>query len=213
MEQREAIVAVVRRGARVLVIQRGPLARLSGYWAPLSGKLEPGETQEEAVVREVHEEVGLRAFPLAKVWESQTEDGTFRLHWWTVEAEEGEVLMHPGEVSDARWVTPREFSRLQPVFEADRVFFDCVLTPRVAVWAVGRCCRPPICFDVRDLHAPVPMSKRPVANYLCAKWPTVLESSPVTSGLAAATGQLSLKVTAGQAGRSWRRRSTTAEAG
>jgi 8-oxo-dGTP pyrophosphatase MutT (NUDIX family) len=127
MEQREAIVAVVRRGARVLVIQRGPLARLSGYWAPLSGKLEPGETQEEAVVREVHEEVGLRAFPLAKVWESQTEDGTFRLHWWTVEAEEGEVLMHPGEVSDARWVTPREFSRLQPVFEADRVFFDCVL--------------------------------------------------------------------------------------
>ena len=127
MEQREAIVAVVRRGARVLVIQRGPLARLSGYWAPLSGKLEPGETQEEAVVREVHEEVGLRVCPVAKVWESQTEDGAFRLHWWTAEAEKGEVLMHPGEVSDVRWVTPREFSRLQPVFEADRVFFDCVL--------------------------------------------------------------------------------------
>ncbi|WKX15859.1 NUDIX domain-containing protein [Streptomyces sp. NL15-2K] len=51
----------------------------------------------------------------------------FRLHWWTAEAEEGEVVMHPGEVSDVRWVTPREFSRPQPVFAADRVFFDRVL--------------------------------------------------------------------------------------
>ncbi|MGW1030170.1 NUDIX domain-containing protein [Streptomyces sp. NPDC002577] len=130
MERREAIVAVVRRGERVLVIQRGPLARLPGYWAPLSGKLEPGETQEEAVVREVHEEVGLRVSRLAKVWESQTEDGAFRLHWWTAEAEEGEVVMQPGEVSDVRWVTRREFSGLQPVFAADRVFFDRVL-PRL----------------------------------------------------------------------------------
>ncbi|GAA5028910.1 pyrimidine (deoxy)nucleoside triphosphate diphosphatase [Streptomyces siamensis] len=127
MDQREAIVAVVRRKERVLVIQRGPLARLSGYWAPLSGTLEAGETQAEALVREVHEEVGLRVSPVAKVWESQTEDGTFRLHWWTAEAEEGDVVLHPGEVSDARWVTPEEFSRLQPVFETDRVFFDRVL--------------------------------------------------------------------------------------
>jgi len=130
MDQREAIVAVVRRGERVLVIQRGPLARLPGYWAPLSGKLEPGETQETALIREVHEEVGLKVSPVAKVWESQTDDGTFRLHWWTAEAEEGEVVMHPGEVSDARWVTPQEFSQLQPVFATDRVFFNRVL-PRL----------------------------------------------------------------------------------
>jgi len=130
MDQREAIVAVVRRGERVLVIQRGPLARLPGYWAPLSGKLEPGETQETALIREVHEEVGLKVSPVAKVWESQTDDGTFRLHWWTAEAEEGEVVMHPGEVSDARWVTPQEFSQLQPVFATDRVFFNRLL-PRL----------------------------------------------------------------------------------
>lgn len=130
MDQREAIVAVVRREERVLVIQRGPLARLPGYWAPLSGRLEPGETQEEALIREVHEEVGLRISPVAKVWESQSGDGTFRLHWWTAQAERGDVVMHPGEVSDARWVTPEEFSRLRPVFETDRVFFDQVL-PRL----------------------------------------------------------------------------------
>ncbi|TCC37394.1 NUDIX hydrolase [Kribbella capetownensis] len=127
MNKREAIVAVVRRCERVLVIQRGPAARLPGYWAPLSGKLDPGETQAEALVREVREEVGLKVTPIAKVWESQTEDAAFILHWWTAEPEEGDLVTHPGEVSDARWVTACEFSQLQPIFSSDRVFFEQVL--------------------------------------------------------------------------------------
>jgi 8-oxo-dGTP diphosphatase len=127
MDRREAIVAVLRRDDRVLVIQRSPQVRHPGYWGPLSGKLELGETQEEAVVREVHEEVGLTVTPLAKVWESVTGDHQFRLHWWTAETEAGEVIMGPGEVSDARWVTAEEFLTMEPTFAADREFFDRVL--------------------------------------------------------------------------------------
>jgi len=100
---------------------------LPGYWAPLSGTLEVAETQEEALIREVQEEVGLTVSPVAKVWESQTEDGVFRLHWWMAEAEQGEIVMQPGEVSDVRWVTPLEFSDLEPSFPGDRTFFDKVL--------------------------------------------------------------------------------------
>ncbi|MDT0341647.1 NUDIX domain-containing protein [Streptomyces litchfieldiae] len=127
MDRREAIVAVIRRGPRVLVIERGPLARMPGYWAPLSGTIEPGETQEEALVREVREEVGLRVAPGRKVWESHTADGRYRLHWWTAEAGNGDVVVHPGEVSAVRWVTAREFAELRPVFEEDRAFFNRVL--------------------------------------------------------------------------------------
>ncbi|GGZ95351.1 NUDIX domain-containing protein [Streptomyces bluensis] len=127
--QRDAIVAVLRRGDRVLVIERGPRARRSGYWAPLSGKVEPRESQAEAVVREVREEVGLEVTPLAKVWESETDDRQFRLHWWTADVgeAEGEVVMQPGEVSDARWVTVEEFLALEPTFAEDREFFERVL--------------------------------------------------------------------------------------
>jgi 8-oxo-dGTP pyrophosphatase MutT (NUDIX family) len=130
MNQREAIVAVLRRADRVLVIKRGPAARCSGYWAPLSGKLEPGETQEEALVREVREEVGLTVAPLAKVWECETDDRLFRLHWWTAEAGTGEVVAEPGEVSEARWVTAEEFLAMDPVFDGDREFFARIL-PRL----------------------------------------------------------------------------------
>ena len=127
MEQREAIVAVLRRAGRVLAIRRGPSVSRPGYWQPLSGKVEPGETQEQAVVREVFEEVGLTVSAGAKVWESETDDGLFRLHWWTADADRGEVVPDPVEVAEARWVTPEEFLTLDPVFEGDREFFERIL--------------------------------------------------------------------------------------
>ena len=127
MPKREAIVAVLRRGGRVLAIRRGPGVPRPGYWQPLSGKVEPGETQEQAVVREVREEVGLTVSPLAKVWESETDDGLFRLHWWTADATTGEVVPDPVEVAETRWVTPEEFLALTPVFDGDREFFQRIL--------------------------------------------------------------------------------------
>ena len=127
MPQRLAIVAVLRRNGRVLAIRRGPGVPRPGYWQPLSGKVEPGETQEQAVVREVREEVGLTVSPLAKVWESETDDGLFRLHWWTADATTGEVVPDPVEVAETRWVTPEEFLALTPVFDGDREFFERIL--------------------------------------------------------------------------------------
>ncbi|MFG1628683.1 NUDIX domain-containing protein [Kribbella sp. NPDC049227] len=123
MPQHEAIVAVLRQADRVLVIRRGPGARMPGYWAPLSGTLEPGESQQQALVREVQEEVGLAVTPLAKVWESTTAGGDYLLHWWTAAASPGEVTADPREVSETRWVTPAQFLELQPVFAGDREFF------------------------------------------------------------------------------------------
>ncbi|MFI7414460.1 NUDIX domain-containing protein [Streptomyces sp. NPDC049627] len=127
MAQREAIVAVLLRADRVLAIRRGPAVARPGYWQPLSGRIEPGESQREAVVREVQEEVGLTVVPLAKVWESETDDGRFRLHWWIARAETGEVVPDPDEVGEARWVTPEEFLSLDPVFDGDREFFERIL--------------------------------------------------------------------------------------
>lgn len=124
---RDAVVVVLRRGDRVLVIRRGPAALLPGFWAPLSGRVEPGETHEDAVVREVQEEVGLTASPVAKVWECLTDDGTFRLHWWLADAEPGDLRPDPGEVGEARWIVPGRFAELEPTFAGDREFFTRVL--------------------------------------------------------------------------------------
>lgn len=124
---RDAVVAVLVDGGRFLVVRRGPEALAAGFWSPLSGRIEPGESQEEAVVREVHEEVGLDARPVAKVWQCASDDGGFRLHWWTAETDDTALELDRAEVSDARWVTPEEFLEMQPTFAGDREFVLQVL--------------------------------------------------------------------------------------
>lgn len=114
------------RDGQVLVIRRGPGVSFSGYWAPLSGRIEPGESQETTLVREVYEEIGVRATPRSKVWECDTHDGVYRLHWWTAELEPGELRPDAEEVSETRWVTPGEFALLEPTFAGDRDFFATV---------------------------------------------------------------------------------------
>lgn len=125
--RRQAVVAVLIRAGRVLAIERGPLTERSGYWALPSGRVEPGESQPEALVREVREEVGLVVTPGAKVWECETDNRTFQLHWWTAPAESGDLTLDPGEVSAARWVTPDEYLQLKPTFATDRHFFEQIL--------------------------------------------------------------------------------------
>jgi len=123
----DTVVAVIRNGNKVLLIQRVPSVRGGGYWAPVSGEVEPGESQEAAVVREAKEEVGLTVRPLRKVWENISSRGTFRLHWWLAEYVGGELVLEKREVSDARWLTADEICRLDSTFEGDREFFQKVL--------------------------------------------------------------------------------------
>ena len=122
MTKIDAVVAILRQGGRYLVGKRSlhrPAA--PGYWCPISGRLEPGETQADAVVREVWEETGLRVRASRKVAQSDTHDGSAILHWWLVELNDdaGEARLANDEHSELRWVTPEELQRLEPTFVED----------------------------------------------------------------------------------------------
>ncbi|KAF0245518.1 MAG: mutator MutT [Planctomycetota bacterium] len=52
-------IAVVRRGGKILIAKRPAGKHLAGYWEFPGGAVEPGETAEEAVKRELREETGL----------------------------------------------------------------------------------------------------------------------------------------------------------
>lgn len=126
MGRPEAVVAVLRNSHRFLIIERGPQARAPGYWGPPSGRIEPGETQRQAVVREMREELGVDVSPVEKVWECDTDDGVFRIHWWTAAISSTDLTPDPGEVSAVRWVTPEDFLHLEATFKGDREFVRTV---------------------------------------------------------------------------------------
>jgi 8-oxo-dGTP diphosphatase len=51
--------AMIDRDGRVLVQQRPPGTAMAGLWEFPGGKLEAGETPEAALIRELHEELGI----------------------------------------------------------------------------------------------------------------------------------------------------------
>lgn len=56
-----AAAAMVDGDGRVLICRRPEGKQLAGLWEFPGGKVEPGETPEQALVRELEEELGVRA--------------------------------------------------------------------------------------------------------------------------------------------------------
>ena len=49
-----AVAVVVQRSdGAVLIVQRAPTLALGGYWTPVTGRVEPGESLEAAAHREL----------------------------------------------------------------------------------------------------------------------------------------------------------------
>jgi len=72
----------------------------AGYWEFPGGKLEPGETVEEALRRELQEEIGL-TIGSAQPWREQLVDyphARVRLHFCKVFEWTGELQMHEGQL-------------------------------------------------------------------------------------------------------------------
>ncbi len=58
MRRVRVVAAVVRRGASILVSRRHAHAERGGQWEFPGGKVEPGESEPEALRREIAEELG-----------------------------------------------------------------------------------------------------------------------------------------------------------
>jgi ADP-ribose pyrophosphatase YjhB (NUDIX family) len=97
-----ASVALIDRD-RVLLIQRARKPWL-GMWSLPGGRLEPGETAEQAAEREILEEVGLRVWRLHPIRRMHLGDGQFVLQVFATEAFEGEISIAAEEITAWRWV-------------------------------------------------------------------------------------------------------------
>ncbi len=69
-----AAVALIDKEGRVLLAQRPAGKSMAGLWEFPGGKVEPGETPEMALIRELHEELGI------ETWKSCLAPLTFASH-------------------------------------------------------------------------------------------------------------------------------------
>jgi ADP-ribose pyrophosphatase YjhB (NUDIX family) len=99
---------------RLLVIQRGhdPGA---GLWSIPGGRIEPGETDEQALVRELLEETNLQVMVgklVGRVWREGPGGTVIDIRDYAATVAAG--TLRPGDdAADARWVTAAEMARLE----------------------------------------------------------------------------------------------------
>ncbi|TDW30480.1 NUDIX hydrolase [Cryobacterium psychrophilum] len=109
-----AVSAVVRdpAGRYLLVLRSASPER--GRWTLPGGRVEPGETLHDALVREVREETGLGVRVVAEVGtlERAAPDGTlFEIHCFTTEPLDG-VFAAGSDAAGLRWATAGELRTL-----------------------------------------------------------------------------------------------------
>lgn len=137
--QARAVAAMIERDGKFLVGRRSANKRSApGYWCTICGGVEAGESQEQAVVREVAEETGLSVVAVQKFAECDTHDGSTRIHFWVTAPrggpDDGAEPRLLGDEHDAfAWVSVEEMRRLEPVFLEDVEIFARLVASRKLV--------------------------------------------------------------------------------
>ena len=114
----EVVAALIWRGERFLACQR-PAHKARGLlWEFVGGKVEPGETREQALVRECEEELDVTVVPRDIFMEVTHEYPDLTVHLTLFNAKITAGTLKKIEHNDMRWITVEEIDSL-PFCPAD----------------------------------------------------------------------------------------------
>ena len=105
-----AACALVDPDGRVLVAQRPERKHLAGLWEFPGGKVEPDETPEETIIRELKEEIGVdtQAACLAALTFASHSYDDFHLLMPLYVCRKWQGIARPLEAQALKWLRPRQ---------------------------------------------------------------------------------------------------------
>jgi len=96
-----AVAILIRQDGALLLATRPEGKPYAGYWEFPGGKIEAGESVEQAVARELHEELGIEVEPESvqrwRVTEHDYPHARVRLHWCKLHDWRGAFEMREGQ--------------------------------------------------------------------------------------------------------------------
>ena len=122
----QAAIAVIVREERFLMITRGNTELAPGQICFPGGGVEEGEFVEQALVRELDEELNIEVQPIRELWKSVSPRGT-ELCWWTATMKEDQVIIpNIEEVAEFAWLSRDDAISLPNLLESNARFFDAL---------------------------------------------------------------------------------------
>jgi NAD+ diphosphatase len=117
-----AIIVLVERGDDVL-LARG-IRQSSGMYALIAGFVEAGESLEEAVHREIQEEVGIEVDAVQYFGSQPWPFPHSLMVGYTAQYRAGEIRIKPDEIADARFFAPHNLPPIPPRLSIARRLID-----------------------------------------------------------------------------------------
>ncbi|KAA0693549.1 NAD(+) diphosphatase [Halopseudomonas laoshanensis] len=122
------IIVLITRGDEVL-LARSPHFR-PGFFSTLAGFIEPGESVEECLHREVMEEVGVEVDQLEYLGSQNWPFPNSLMMGFHARYVSGDIVPQPGEIEEAGWWYVDDLPGIPPPGSISRWLIDCHLARR-----------------------------------------------------------------------------------
>jgi 8-oxo-dGTP diphosphatase len=130
---KQVVAALILQAGKILICQRTRHQTMPLKWEFPGGKIEPGETEDAALRRELEEELGISAMigpKLTTVRHAYGSGGTVELHFYVVEEFQGTIQNRI--FRDVRWVGPAELPNYD-FLEADVAMVNDIASGRLSL--------------------------------------------------------------------------------
>jgi NAD+ diphosphatase len=117
-----AVITLIEDGDRLLLARSPHFVK--GVYSTLAGFVEPGESLEETVAREVREEVGVELADIRYFGSQPWPFPHSMMIGFTARYAGGEIVPQEGEIEDARWFTVDTLPLLPPPLSIARALID-----------------------------------------------------------------------------------------
>ena len=111
MKSEDVVAAIIKKGNLYLVTQRNKDKYMGLKWEFPGGKVEANETLQEALTREIHEELNININVYEKIAEEKYKDSEINivLHYFLCSIKDGDISLNEHEAME--WVDKTDFDK------------------------------------------------------------------------------------------------------